>query len=200
MSNRLSREHALQTFLEKNTGDSVACPGVHIEVRPFLSYFNLRGDANDRNFLKTAETVLGQELPLRANSTSMRVHNIYWLGPDEWLIETKNDRVTAPELRDHLSQYINAVTDVSGGQIHLYLSGPQAREILAKGCTLDFHASAFTTGQCAQTGLASSNILISKPGDDFAYSIIVRRSFAEYLALWLYYAGNEFGITFTCAE
>jgi len=68
--------------------------------------------------------------------------------------------------------------------------------VLAKGCTLDLHPRSFATGRCAQTGLAKASILISKFDDVPTFEVFVRRSFAEYLALWLQHAGAGYGILF----
>ena len=72
-----------------------------------------------------------------------------------------------------------------------------AAALLAKGCTLDFHPRVFSAGQCAQSGLAKTSVLIAMVDDRPTFDVIVRRSFAEYLALWLQHSGAEFGIQFT---
>jgi sarcosine oxidase subunit gamma len=76
------------------------------------------------------------------------------------------------------------------------ISGENAAAVLAKGCTLDLHPKTFHSGQCAQTGLAKASILIGKVDDVPTYDIFIRRSFAEYLALWLQHAGAGYGIRF----
>jgi heterotetrameric sarcosine oxidase gamma subunit len=65
---------------------------------------------------------------------------------------------------------------------------------LAKGCTLNLSPAAFTDGDCAQTGISRTSVLLANTND--VINIIVRRSFAEYLALWLQHAGAELGIRF----
>ncbi len=77
------------------------------------------------------------------------------------------------------------------------ISGENAVAVLAKGCTLDLHPKVFHAGRCAQTGLAKASILIAKVDDVPTFDIFVRRSYAEYLALWLQHAGGEYGIRFT---
>jgi sarcosine oxidase gamma subunit len=49
-------------------------------------------------------------------------------------------------------------------------------------------------GQCAQTGLSKANILLSLIDGSPKFNLIVRRSYAEYVARWLEHAGGEFGI------
>ena len=82
-----------------------------------------------------------------------------------------------------------SLVDVTGGQVLLRLGGSHVREVLAKGCTLDLHPRAFKAGQCAQTTLAKTSMLIALIDDAPTFDIIVRRSFAEYAALWLQHSG-----------
>jgi len=99
-------------------------------------------------------------------------------------------------LEDALEGMHASLNVVTGGFAGIRLSGSNAANLLAKGCTLDLHPRAFHTGQCAQTGLARANILLSKVDDAPSFDVFVRRSFAEYLALWLQHAGAEYGIRF----
>ena len=201
MSELLARQHLLQAFLNQHADEGQDNPAVQIEVHPFFGYINLRGNAKENEFLLATRAVLGQDLPLLANTMSTE-HNIFSLGPDEWLIVTApgKEKVIASGLRDNLAQQFCAVTDLTGGQIMLRLTGAKARDVLARGCTLDFHPRTFKPGQCAQTGLAKATMLIGMTYDEPSYDIIVRRSFAEYLALWLHHAANEYGVKFICAK
>jgi sarcosine oxidase subunit gamma len=98
-------------------------------------------------------------------------------------------------LDDALSGVHATLNDVSGGLVALRIGGKDAAALLAKGCTLDLHPKVFKPGQCAQSGIAKAGILLAKV-DDETFDVYVRRSFAEYLALWLQRAGAEFGIRF----
>ena len=89
-----------------------------------------------------------------------------------------------------------AVNDVSAGQVCLTLAGESARQVLAKGCTLDFHPDVFGVGACAQSGLARATVLVAQITDEPEYELYVRRSYADYLARWLHHSGREFGIEF----
>ena len=71
-----------------------------------------------------------------------------------------------------------------------------ARDLLAKGCTLDLHPDEFKAGECAQTGLAKANVLIARIAAPEGFELLVRRTFADYLVQWLHHAGREFEIDF----
>jgi heterotetrameric sarcosine oxidase gamma subunit len=47
-------------------------------------------------------------------------------------------------------------------------------------------------GRCAQTTFAKASAVISNKSDG-SFDLIVRRSFADYIARWLLDAGQEFG-------
>ena len=125
------------------------------------------------------------------------IHRVYWLGPNEWLLVSPIERTGAlmAQLREEVAAHRASVTDVSGGQILLRLTGPGVRSVLEKGCTLDFHPQEFAVGACAQSGLAKANILIGLVDDKPIFEIIVRRSFSEYVVDWLKHSQNEQGPT-----
>ncbi len=152
-----------------------------------LGHINLRGSAEDSRFVDGATKVLGQSLPLAANTLTQSLHRIYWLGPDEWQVVTESDRAAdlVRQLEAALAGQHVAINDLSGGQVALQLTGTDVPELLARACTLDLHPSLFGVGDCAQSGLAKTNVLLGCIGETPVYEIIVRRSYSEYLLRWL---------------
>lgn len=201
MTEPQNRRHGLESFLASLPQDAGSAAGFTIQLLPELGHINLRGNPKNAEFVATANAALGQKLPVSANTMTSGESRIFWLGPDEWLIVTlvadTLDLLT--RLRESLSRQHASVTDVSGGQITLRLAGPGVRDVLAKGCTLDFHPDKFIVGACAQSGLAKANVLIALVDDQPAYEIVVRRSFAEYLLLWLRHAAREYRVNFSVA-
>ena len=63
--------------------------------------------------------------------------------------------------------------------------------MLAKGCSLDLHAEAFTPSRCVQTLLAKSQIILQCIDDRPAFRLYVRNSFAHYVVEWLLDAAAE---------
>ena len=217
MSDGLYRRHALASFLEEEAASGRENTGADLEVRPGYGYLNLRGDPNSDRFMQAAEAALGQPLPALANTfraaapvqrgrtpaDNMRGHalnpstastpfcTIYWLGPDEWLVVSSlgTENETAEQLAENLAGQRYSLVDMTGGQLMMRLRGPRAREVLARGCTLDLHPRAFKAGQCAQSTLAKTSMLIALADDVPTFDIIIRRSFAEYAARWLRHSG-----------
>jgi sarcosine oxidase subunit gamma len=140
-------------------------------------------------------------LPTEPNTTADRGDlTALWLGPDAWLLTCPPGDFAAltGSLRAALADVHAAITDVSDGRVALRLAGPNARDVLAKGCPLDLHPRAFATGSCAQSLLAKASVLIHLPNDDAqrgpTFDLYVARSFAHYLFAWLEDAGREYGV------
>lgn len=166
-----------------------------IRETPFLGYLNLRGRSSDTAFLAALLKVLGCEPPSEANtmieSGDLR---IYWLGPDEWLIVTptgQQGRVQA-ELKFALEGVFSSLVDNSSGLTMVEISGDNAASLLASDCPFDLHPRAFKPGQCAQTRLAKAGMTITPMRGGSGFEIIIRRSFADYIGLWLKDAAVEF--------
>ena len=190
------RSHGLESFLACARPNNTA--GVSIEVVSDAGQVNLRGSPKSAEFIETASAVLGQDLPLIANTMTKASHRIFWLGPDEWLIVTPAETTLAliKEFGEALSTEHASLTNVSGGQILFRATGTDMRDVLAKGCTLDFHPVEFKVGDCAQSGLAKASVLIALVDEQPTFEIIVGRSFAEYLARWLRHSASEYGVDF----
>ena len=192
------RQSALSSFFGTAAdGGQTDDAAVTISERPFLGHLNLRGNPEDEGFMGAAASVLGFDLPTKPNTSSARGDLLaLWLGPDEWHIVTPP--VAQTTLLDSLEAAFNgmhvAVTDVTGGQSVITVSGPSARDVLAKGCPLDLHPTVFKPGDCAQTLLAKANVVIRCVEDSPSFELIVRRSFAEYAAGWLVDAGVGYGV------
>ena len=117
-------------------------------------------------------------------------------GPDEWLLLTAPGREISltDRLRNALKTVHSAITDVTSGHTVIRLAGTNARDVLAKGCTVDIHPRVFRCGQCAQTRVAKAGVILLPVDEAPVFDIIVRRSFAEYLAMWLADAAREYGL------
>ncbi|NNG06032.1 MAG: hypothetical protein HKM95_18270 [Inquilinus sp.] len=103
----------------------------------------------------------------------------------------------ADRLIEALAGLHATAVDIGDGATTIRLAGPRARDVLAKGCPLDLHPRAFGPGRVAQSVIAQADAVIHQTADDGGgpvFEIHVRRSFAEYLWLWLADAALEFGL------
>ena len=192
--------HGLEPFFA--SVESAPKARVAISVRAGRGFLNLRLNPRRGQALEAAERILGQPMPLAANTFTAGEHKVYWLGPDEWLIVSGAECVSGlgSELAEALTGFHAAVNDVSGGNVELLVSGVDARTVLAKGCALDLHPREFAPGQCAQTGLGRAAVLLAAAGDPSTYAIIVRRSFSDYLCRWLANAARPHGARFSVLQ
>ena len=159
---------------------------------PFETQINLRVDAGAHG--SKIGSVLDCELPLAANTWNAGNEcSALWLGPDEWLIVAPDGRSDAlvADLRSALGAVHHSVTDISANRTIIEIAGADARLVLAKGCPLDLHGSAFKPPQCAQTLLAKSQMLLQCIDARPVFRVFVRISFAPYVAEWLLDAAAE---------
>jgi sarcosine oxidase subunit gamma len=168
---------------------------VGIAVEPFVAMVDVRLGAVGAE----ASAALGVDLPTAPNTwVPTGTGRAVWLGPDEWLLTSTTE---APEdlearVRAAVLPLGGSATDVSAQRIGLRLTGARVRDVLAKGCSIDLHPRVFGPGSSAQTALGQAGVVLlalSDTGDD--HLVLVRSSFAGYLADWLLDAALEFTTT-----
>ncbi|WP_200300991.1 sarcosine oxidase subunit gamma [Streptomyces adelaidensis] len=168
---------------------------VRLAELPFLTQLNVRLDAKGA----AADAVglaLDLALPLEPNSV-VRAGELtaLWQGPDEWLLVAPPgaQRDLESRIREAAADEPVSVTDVSAQRTTVLVTGPRARDLLAHGCPLDLHPRAFDAGRCAQTTLGRTQIvLVARDEPRAGFWVLVRSSFAGYLADWLLDAATEY--------
>jgi sarcosine oxidase subunit gamma len=158
-----------------------------------LDMLNLRGDASDPAFAAAVLSATGLALPVKANTASVgNGRQLFWLGPDEWLLKTATGSGEAIEvaLRSALVGKHFSVVQVGSGNTTFSLQGAAAADLLSRGCPLDLHVRSFPDGSLAQSHIAKANVVLYCLKAETSFEITVRRSFAEYLFKWLCEAGS----------
>ena len=98
------------------------------------------------------------------------------IGPAQfWIIAPDTDDI-AGQLQGHC-----AVTPLSHGRTRIRLDGAPARDVLAKLMPLDFHATVFTPGSFAMTGIHHTPVTVHCLGEN-RFDLYVLRTFA--LNVW----------------
>jgi|AraplaMF_Col_mMF_1032025.scaffolds.fasta_scaffold00132_53 sarcosine oxidase subunit gamma len=172
--------------------------GIVLGESAHRAIINIRGDANDNAFTSAVRNATGVDLPLAANTVAAAGDvRILWLGPNEWWVVGTDARRGGllDGLRQGLSDLHTNVTDVSESRTVITLSGPAARDVLARGLSNDLHPRAFGPGQCLQSSLSRTNVLLHQTDNTPSYDIYVLKSFSDYLWRWIGLIAEDFGMT-----
>lgn len=169
-----------------------------LQEEPFVAMVDLWVDASGPG-ATTAARILGVDaLPTTASTTAVGPETtVIWFGPNEWLVTSTS--LTPEELESRLREAViedgGAAVDVSAQRTTLRLRGAHARDVLAKGCSIDLHPAVFGPGAAVQTMLGQAAVVLMPLSDNATdYRILVRSSFARYLAEWLIDGAEEFGV------
>ncbi|MFE7447194.1 sarcosine oxidase subunit gamma [Streptomyces chartreusis] len=168
---------------------------IRLAELPFLTQVNVRLDAKGAAF-EAVGLALDLQLPLQPN-TIVRTGEltVLWLGPDEWLLigPPGGEGELESRIREAAGDEPVSVIDVSAQRTTLLVTGPRARDLLAHGCPLDLHPRSFGSGRCAQTTLGRTQVvLVARDEPRAGFWVLVRSSFAGYLADWLLDAATEY--------
>lgn len=159
-----------------------------IRELPFLAQLNLRAGPTDEALMQRLADALSLALPCTPNTVaSTDDRRALWLGPDEWLVVGPEDQRQGLEaaLRSGLGGTFGSIVDVSANRTVLQARGIAAPDLLARGVPLDLHPVSFPAGHCAQTLLARTQVIIECRDEDSGFYLLVRSSFAGYVADWL---------------
>ncbi|MFE2509074.1 sarcosine oxidase subunit gamma [Streptomyces naganishii] len=169
--------------------------GVRLTEWSFLTMVSLRVDLSSAAADRIG-AALGARLPGHCGQTAQEgPHTVLWLGPDEWLVLSRTDGTAlVRELREALAGDPGSAVDVSANRTTLELSGPAARQVLQKGCSLDLHPRSFAPGLAVSTQVGPVPVLLWQTDDAPTYRLLPRSSFADYLARWLIDAMREYRV------
>ncbi|MFI6577987.1 sarcosine oxidase subunit gamma [Nocardiopsis sp. NPDC050513] len=168
-------------------------PALTALERPFLTQLTVR--VSDPDAVAGMGEALGVAFPAdpctftRGDGPFGGVE-VLWLGPDEFLVVARSEPDPRAPVEDALRAALGsargAVVDTSAQRTAVSLEGPHVRDVLAHGCAVDLHPSAAPTGTCVQTLLARAGVILQvADAGSGAFTVLVRSSFAEYLAAWL---------------
>lgn len=112
--------------------------------------------------------------------------DIAWMSPDELLVIVPKNEIPATivKLEKTLASHHHLIADVSDARALFRLSGPNAREVLAKGAPVDMSPEAFRPGDIRRTRIgqvAAAFWMI----DETTLHIVCFTSVSGYLEEWL---------------
>jgi sarcosine oxidase, subunit gamma len=192
MSHALAARHSPLEAFAADFGQvaTMTHGAVSLAELPFLAQLDLRADPADAALVGRVSAVLGVGLPIapnRAEVASGGDRHVLWLGPDQWLVIDRpgTEATLEGQLRAAVVGGRGSVVDVSANRTAIRLAGRGARDVLEHGCSIDLHPRVFGPGQCAQTLIARTGVIVHQISLEPEYRLLVRPSFAAYLATWV---------------
>ena len=97
---------------------------------------------------------IGLDAPVTPARVAKEGVALVWSGPNQWLL--MQDNFSGPLTSNVTAALagLASMTDQSDARVHLRLSGPHARDALAKLTGVDVHPAAFAEGAAAMTVIA----------------------------------------------
>ena len=139
-----------------------------------------------------AEEVLGVAWPRKSGLVARGRADVICLGPTDWLVVAVDPNpILERWLHESLEDSPFRATNVSQALTRIEIVGPEVRDLMAKGCSLDLHPPLFPPGRSARTRFASMPIIVRCAGT-FKFELIVTQSYRDYLLAWLADAELEF--------
>jgi methylglutamate dehydrogenase subunit D len=194
---RLTPTSSLRSAALPATHGTNEVPGVVIAERSGLSICSMlaRRGAEAR-LADRVRQVFGVELPRMSHYTGPGPIAFAWAGRSHWLALQDNDEggIFERQLRSSLAG-VASVMDQSDGRTIMRISGPRARDTLAKGVLIDLHPSAFRPGDAAITTVSYIGVNFWQVDAAPTYEFMTFRSFAVAFWEWLVDAAEEYGVT-----
>jgi sarcosine oxidase subunit gamma len=147
-----------------------------------LGMITLRADLSAPP-LAAALSALGLQVPARRGIQTAQERMVAWMSPDELLLvcPAQDSAVLIRALDTALGGVFATLADVSDARAMFEVSGPGAREVLAKLTPADLHPGSFGPGEMRRTRLAQVAAALWMPAPD-TVRVICFRSVAQYVA------------------
>jgi sarcosine oxidase subunit gamma len=149
--------------------------------------------------LKAAvKSVYGVQLPESSRVAQGANVSFVGYGPGQWLAlsEQLANEALARDLAQRLKG-LASISDQHGGRTVLRLSGPRARDVLAKGLPIDLDPRVFPLGSAATSTISLIGVQLWQVDDAPSYDIAVFRSVSASFWRWLTTSAAEFGYEVT---
>ena len=134
----------------------------------------------------------GLEFPLKSPKVSSNIETrILWTGPNTWLVISKKENIIEI-IKEKCSDKDFAITDISHSRSVIQIKGTQTKDILKKGCPLNFNE--FKNNNSAGTVYHGINIVVDfVDNNPDTFNLFTLRSFGESFYHHITDAALEFG-------
>ena len=134
----------------------------------------------------------GLEFSLQSPKVSSNKETrILWSAPSTWLVISRRENIVET-IKEKCNSDNFAITDISHSRAIIQIKGLQAKDILKKGCPLNFNE--FENNNCAGTVFHGINIVVDFVGKNpDTFNLLTLRSFGESFYHHITDAALEFG-------
>ena len=170
-------------------------PGVVIQERVGLGLATVAARKGQADALKAAvASAYGVDLPVSSRFAQGPAVSFVGYGPGQWLAVSEKlaNEALARDLAQHLKG-LASISDQSGGRTVLRVSGPRARDVLAKGLPIDLDPRAFPLGSAATSTISLMGVQLWQTDDTRSYDIAIFRSVSASFWRWLTASAGEYG-------
>ena len=129
-------------------------------------------------------------------ATTNDMTTLFQVAPGRYWVSAPREARLMDKLSARIDSDLGAVTDLGHSRTTLRISGPAAREVLARGFAIDLDPTQFGPGAFAQTIVHHIGVMVHRPGDDEAlFELLVLRTYALSFWEWLFDTAQSFGCT-----
>ena len=134
----------------------------------------------------------GLEFPLQNSKVlSNKETRILWSAPSTWLVISRKENIDET-IKEHCNSENFGITNISHSRAVIQIKGLQAKEILKKGCPLNFNE--FEKNNCAGSVFHGINIVVDfVDNNPDTFNLLTLRSFGESFYHHITDAALEFG-------
>ena len=134
----------------------------------------------------------GLEFSLQSPKVSSnKKTRILWSAPSTWLVISRRENIVEI-IKEKCNSDDFAITDISHSRAIIQIKGHQAKDILKKGCPLNFNE--FENNNCAGTVFHGINIVVDfVDSNPDTFNLLTLRSFGESFYHHITDAALEFG-------
>jgi len=159
---------------------------VEISEAPIKAMITLRADLGDPKLSLAVKAVTGAAMPKTRRIVHGKTGSAVWMSGDELLLITDYTQsdFSIATIETKLKGMHFLATNVSDARAVFEISGPNARDVLAKGAPIDLSTRGFAPGDIRRTRMGQVAAAIWMEEDE-SFRLICFRSVADFMFEWL---------------
>ena len=129
---------------------------------------------------------LGIQLPGSGETLAQQDKQWFWSAPGEWVVAVAagTEQEVSRSLQAKLDGQFVVLSVMTDSRVVFDHSGECARDVSARGSTVDFHSTSFGANRCINTRFAGVPVMLACPYGGDKFLLFADRSLAQYLLRW----------------